>query len=97
MDGVFESKCGGFLAKMLHFANTFDVMLPRAIRVDENNVVEINACVNGPKTFLGSNGESVQEIEGLKVTFWDSPLAQPSSITNVQQGQFYQLIISSID
>jgi hypothetical protein len=71
----------------------FDVMLEKPIPLNPSKVVTLSATVkNGPDSCHGENGLSSVTLEGVTVTFIDSPCA--TNKTCVDHGQFHEIILA---
>ena len=72
----------------------YDVMLPTPISVDMNEVVTMVATIKGPPpSYKGENGQTSVDIGVATVTFTNPP--HPNNTrSNVQRGQFYEIILS---
>jgi BTB/POZ domain-containing protein 3/6 len=71
----------------------FDVMLEKPIPLSPSNVVTLSATViSGPDSCSGDNGLSSVTLEGVTVTFIDSPCA--TNKTCVDHGQFHEIILA---
>jgi hypothetical protein len=71
----------------------FDVMLEKPIPLNPSKVVTLAATVkNGPDSCSGENGLSSVTLEGVTVTFIDSPCA--TNKTCIDRGQFHEIILA---
>ena len=79
----------------------FDVMLPEPIQVQANDVIQLKATITCRKDMLfaslkeGLKGRKKVESNGITVNFFNTPGVRTSN-TNVQEGQFDEIIFSEI-
>ena len=71
----------------------FDVMLPAPISVDQDKAVTMKATIRGPTSYGGDNGKESVVVDGVTVTFIGAGCA-PTNGTNLERGQFPQIILS---
>ena len=70
----------------------FDVMFESPILLQGNDVVKMNAAIEGPPSSYGRRGKSTVKVRGMTVNFMDSE--EYNTRTCVSQGQFHQIILS---
>ena len=70
----------------------FDVMFESPILLQGNDVVKMNAAIEGPPSPYGRRGKSTVKVRGMTVNFMDSE--EYNTRTCVSQGQFHQIILS---
>ena len=88
VSGTYTSEC----KSRFPLIYGYDVILPTPISVEQNEIVTMVATISGPPSCYGENGQAFVEVGGATVTFIDLP--RPNRRTNVQHGQFYEVILS---
>ncbi len=70
----------------------FDVMLNKPVPLKQNEDVTLSATIKGPDSCSGENGISSVDLEGVTMTFMDTPCATNKTCKN--RGQFHEIILS---
>ena len=97
---ILASKAGQFASKLLQCEigsyNGFEVLFDRNVILKKNTTYEMWAKIRGPGSLLGGNGVSSLKCREVTFTFIKNQhLAGDFNATNLQSGQFPELLFSS--
>jgi hypothetical protein len=72
----------------------YDVMLPKPVPLQPDEMITIIATIKGPTSHRGNNGKSSMKLDDIAVTFSSSSLSL--NYTDNSSGQFYKIFLSQL-